>query len=307
MKGIVQSDVSSRYRTYDSPPAGFDPGTAPQEVLRRYGLPRRPDPEKEPKLAALWKEVFDRPTTYITAQLELEPVSSGPRPAAPGAPIAGSWGGAQVPARSPSTDPMNMVFAQWVVPTVSPLNQTGEGLYIVFWVGLFGGDNLMQAGVRAKVPSGYSDTVEWDAWTEWYSMKYQDAPKPVTNLPIAPGDTVCFLVCAPQPNVGYVSISNLSQGFHTSVTVVPSHADLVLTSPTAVWAVETTGNELPFYYSVEFNNCVCSSQQELYELTPSGVLQNVTSIQAGHPYDYPITHAYIDSPTRLVVPWLAFA
>ena len=46
-------------------------------------------------------------------------------------------------------DPMIFVFAQWVVPTVSPYNQTGEDFDIALWVDLFGGDSLMQAGVKA--------------------------------------------------------------------------------------------------------------------------------------------------------------
>ena len=36
--------VRSGPRAYDPPPDGFDPHTAPDELLRRHGLPRRPDP-----------------------------------------------------------------------------------------------------------------------------------------------------------------------------------------------------------------------------------------------------------------------
>ena len=37
-------------RSYDPPPVGFDPRTASEELLRHHGLPRRPDPDREPSL-----------------------------------------------------------------------------------------------------------------------------------------------------------------------------------------------------------------------------------------------------------------
>ena len=42
---------SDRVRSFEPPPAGFDPGTASADALSRYGLPRRPDPEREPAFA----------------------------------------------------------------------------------------------------------------------------------------------------------------------------------------------------------------------------------------------------------------
>jgi hypothetical protein len=307
---VVQSDVSRRYRTYDPPPAGFDSQTASQAALRRYGLPRRPDPDTEPKLAALWKQVFDRPTTSVKAQVASDPLRNRPRPAAPPPYIPpGSWGGAQVAANSADANPMIMVFAQWVVPTVYPFNQTGEDFYIAFWVGLFGGGSLLQAGVQAKVHADTSAPVTWDAVFEWYSGKYRDPSNHVTNFPVAPGDTVSFLICATQPNVGYVSMSNISRGLHTSVTVIPSHTDLALVGPQAVWAVETTSTaELPVYDWMEFSSCVCCTQSQLYELNAQfTVVTNVTSqSDIGFDGGLPLTGAYVASPSRLMVPWLAF-
>src|SRR5262245_59921985 len=58
LKGVLST------RAYPPPPSDFNPNTAPEAVLLRHGLPRRPDPELEPDLARLWKRVFDRPLTY---------------------------------------------------------------------------------------------------------------------------------------------------------------------------------------------------------------------------------------------------
>jgi hypothetical protein len=75
-----RSDVVSAMRTYDPPPDGFDPRSAPHDALRRHGLPRRPDPRKEPHLARVWNVAFARPVTFVKAELEIEPVLSGRDP-----------------------------------------------------------------------------------------------------------------------------------------------------------------------------------------------------------------------------------
>ncbi len=42
-RNVRQANGLDRYRSYDRPPEGFDPLTAPDELLLRHGLPRRPD------------------------------------------------------------------------------------------------------------------------------------------------------------------------------------------------------------------------------------------------------------------------
>lgn len=49
----VSSALPKGARTFELPPDGFDPMTASADKLRRYGLPRRPDPDSEPQLARL--------------------------------------------------------------------------------------------------------------------------------------------------------------------------------------------------------------------------------------------------------------
>jgi hypothetical protein len=44
-------EALSLMRACEPPPEGFDPHTAPLQILRRHGLPRRPDPDREPDLA----------------------------------------------------------------------------------------------------------------------------------------------------------------------------------------------------------------------------------------------------------------
>jgi Peptidase A4 family len=52
---------------------------------------------------------------------------------------------------TPPDDSFEMVFGQWVVPTVLPKNPSGEELSLAFWVGLAGsvpniGGQLLQGG-----------------------------------------------------------------------------------------------------------------------------------------------------------------
>jgi hypothetical protein len=338
------SDVLRRYRTYDAPPDGFDPRRAPQEVLLHHGLPRRPDPAKEPELARLWEQAFARPTKFIKAELAIDPViRSHPRflanaPDDPPIP-AGQWGGAAVvtitsgvPPQHPITTartiaaivhtggarpptppipsgPATMVFAQWVVPTVLAKNPAGKDLKLGFWVGLDGfgtaGGELLQAGILAKTSYDGGDAV-WTAFTEWWDPVNNIPAVDVPNFPVAPGDTVCFLLCAPQPNFGYVSMLNLSQGVHTSKGIV-APPGVISIGATAEWVIEALNGALPYFYSVEFSNCLVGTQsQQILNLT-HGIPFNITSAEtSAAPYGKTLTNAYIDSPTRVVVLWEGF-
>ena len=182
-----KADALKPIRTYDAPPKDFDPSTATAAALRRYGFPRRPDPVKEPTLARLWKQAFERPITFVKAELAPDPImSSRPRRRRrKGADFVlqpAEWAGivqaqvnlpfnplrGQVPGHSnPSVgSPASDVFGRWIVPEVFPADLAWpKPLIVGFWVGLDGierpdGDpdsGLLQAGIAATVaPSGVS-------------------------------------------------------------------------------------------------------------------------------------------------------
>ena len=79
-RNVRQANGLDRYRSYDRPPEGFDPLTAPDELLLRHGLPRRPDPNREPELARIWERTFARPLRYSKADLAIDPWLSGRNP-----------------------------------------------------------------------------------------------------------------------------------------------------------------------------------------------------------------------------------
>lgn len=70
---MVDVAVPAGTRTFELPPDGFDPLRADPAALRRHGLPRRPDPEREPRLASLYQRAFSRPWNYTKPELVSDP------------------------------------------------------------------------------------------------------------------------------------------------------------------------------------------------------------------------------------------
>src|SRR5437868_9142570 len=76
---VTTTSNGFRIRTYESPPPGFDPFTAPTRLLLHHGLPARPDAKTEPELRRLWDRAFSRPRTWITPIFrEVQSNSHGP-------------------------------------------------------------------------------------------------------------------------------------------------------------------------------------------------------------------------------------
>src|ERR1700722_16097743 len=99
-RGIVVVDVAvpAGIRTFELPPDGFDPLQADPAALRRTGLPRRPDPEREPQLARAYQRAFSRPWSYTQPELVTDPTIDALRAAqrARGGFTSGDWGGGGV-------------------------------------------------------------------------------------------------------------------------------------------------------------------------------------------------------------------
>lgn len=305
---IRQSDVLRLMRTYDPPPEGFDPRTAPPELLRRHGLPGRPDPKNEPELARLFKRAFIRPARYVQAELAIDPVMSRRDPLRGQDPDFGpsGWGGAVVLTSSlgySPAEPANFVFAEWVVPEIIPWDPAPfEPITVGFWAGLDGFTNgqVLQAGIAATLTPDFwlfpgPASVNWWAWTEWYTTKYQDPAVQVTNFPVATGNTVSFLVCAPEPAHGAVTIQNLSTRQVTSVGI-NARPGITSAGASAEWIVEGISADLPDFLPVTFNDCTGGTQQHIFNLT-DGVTTNIQGSSGA------LTQAYIASPTAAVVDW----
>lgn len=300
-------DVLRRMRTYPSSPRRFDPHTASQEELLRYGFPRRPDPEKEPQQARLWKRAFVRPVRFVEAKLAIDPIMSARDPLRQkGYEFAGArWAGAiKLMSQAEGSDfrePATMVFGQCQLPDVLAVTPTRK-MAVAFWVGMDGHPSLgepaakqvLQAGVAAQVSRGRwpwsSTSIKWWAWTEWYTELHKDPAVAVKNFPVAPGDMVFVVVCAPQPDFGFVSMLNISRGIGVSVGI-EAPPGIVAHGHSAEWIVEapTQSPYIPIFSPVTFTDCTAGSLQHgIFNLNDAIASDIRTPSSSGSPYGNPL-------------------
>jgi hypothetical protein len=260
-------------RIFELPPAGFDPLSAAPESLRRHGFPRRPDPEREPKLASVFKRAFSRPWNYTPPELVIDPTISALRTAqrARGEFTSGDWGGAVV--TTAANEPPNLAFAQFTVPTVLEIDPSfTEQMIVGFWVGIGGNGNntLLQAGVGATVTPDplfpWLSSVSYWGWTEWTPAGYV-----VNNFEVQAGDTVSVLVCAPQPSHGFVMMGNSRTGQAVPVGINPQPGETA-NGPSAEWIIEAITSLTPAFSPLTFFGCIAGNQNSSFGLTGATLL-----------------------------------
>jgi len=317
----MRSDVLTRMRTYKEVPPELDLHMAKAAELRRRGLPRRPDPETEPRLAELWERAFDRRFQYVSATLHIDPILGRRDPLwrRPGDPQGledegsygpSGWGGVVArPARRGFTTPSgrqvraNTVYAQWTIPGVFPASNPAGDITAGFWVGLDGWGNgqVLQAGVAVTVhPDPLS--VEWRAWTEWWTKKYKDPAVYIDRdqFPVNVGDTVAVLVCAPSPDHGFAAFHNITTNRATSVRIDQPAKDITSEGATAEWIVEGISADLPvFLPSVTFTSCAAGTASSSFDLIPLGFTTEIAGATPGSQ----LTHTTIASDSIAVVEW----
>jgi hypothetical protein len=76
MLRISDKAVLKHITCYNAPPADFDPTKAKARVLRKYGIPRRPDAKKEPHLRKIWDRAFASKPKFIKAQVAVDHILS---------------------------------------------------------------------------------------------------------------------------------------------------------------------------------------------------------------------------------------
>jgi hypothetical protein len=306
------SDVLSLMHTYEPPPRDFDALRASPRELLKYGLPRRPNPETEPLHARLWERHFAVPIEWVQADLSIDkvlsrrdplrrsglPKESGPMDFGPS-----GWGGAVVTTASLGLNPpeaANNVFATWVVPGIFPASDPNQDLTVGFWVGLDGWTNgqVLQAGIALTITKDFKFL--WWAWTEWYTTQFKDPAVRVDNFDVHPGDTISVLVCAPQPDHGFVSLHNDTTHQATSVGI-DARPGITSAGQSAEWIIEGISPELPVFFPVTFGSCAAGTKNHAFNAKPSGVTTNIAGTSG------PLTDASIVSPQTVVVDWEAWS
>jgi hypothetical protein len=304
MKMLKMSDeeVLKHITTYEAPPAGFDPQAAEDRLLRKHGIPRRPDAAKEPHLRKLWDQAFATKPKFIKAEVAVDHVmakrqravmekKSGADEFSPS-----GWAGVVVPVSKfgyKPPEPVNNVYGEWNIPSITSLaNEPASGQIVGFWVGIdgYGNGQVLQAGTAATI-SG-KNVVNW-VWTEWFPLP----PITVTNFPIKVGDHVTMLVCAPQTNHGFCSMLNKTTNVTTSIGITPP-ANVTSIGATAEWIVEGISSILPDFSPVVFSNAAAGTKDHAFNMA-GGIIVEITGTGGAN-----LTSASILSPTSAQIKWL---
>jgi hypothetical protein len=299
---ISDAEALKHFTVYDAPPQGFDPNVAEDRLLRKHGIPRRPDVAREPLLRSIWDRAFASKPTFIKADIAIDRVmAKRKRPVlnrrieTPDFSPSG-WAGDVVLVSTKNynpPEPVNTVYGEWFIPNVTPIPNEPPGAQTVgFWVGIDGFTNgqVLQAGTAATVTG--NNTVNW-VWTEWFSLP----PVQVNNFPIKPGDYITVLVCAPQPDHGYCSMLNKTTNQATSIGITPPN-NVTSIGASAEWIVEGISGIMPVFSTVVFQNCSAGTKDHAFNAV-GGTITEITGTGGAD-----LTSVAILSDDRVVVKWL---
>jgi hypothetical protein len=257
-------------------PKGFNPMTATDADLVKYGYHPRPSKSSNPKLRATWDNITARSPKFAEVQFKVvdqvhAPLKKNMLDLHEEDPKANTdtsiWSGAiQNP---PSGQTFYNVSAKWIVPAayppVSAQNSTGgwvDGVYYSYsWVGIDGWGNgkVFQVGTASivSVVNGKISSTEYWGWHEWYPAGIVA----YTNFLVQPGDLVMGWVSSNAgSSTGQVGITNITTNTATPAITLTAPSGIVLSGATAEWIVEDpSGSNFPNYGAEFFFDCIAYS------------------------------------------------
>jgi hypothetical protein len=224
------------------PPASFNPLTATDAELDRYGFPPRPGQDLGPGVLERWeRRVMSQ--TRIVPQLQQTNTFHAPArnikqtKTAPGVIEANSenWSGyAIVDSSNPFVRPGSQVEAQFIVPKpASGCGSKTDTYSSANWVGIDGAfsNDVLQAGTETDLNCATGPA--YYAWIEWYP----NSEIRVTNLAIAPGDLMSISVFIAADSSKHLSIENLTTRKSVALAMTPPRGT-ELVGNSIEWIVE---------------------------------------------------------------------
>ncbi|KAN0085445.1 Concanavalin A-like lectin/glucanase domain containing protein [Elaphomyces granulatus] len=181
-------------RVPEPPPKNFCPLEASDPLLKKHGLPRRPNKDLYPQLYASWERLMSRPLTLIQPEFEIITVAR----TAETTKTSKTWSGA-VNRDLESGDKFNYIQASWMVPKPFPPNSSWNGTSWTetskhdcgIWVGIGGyhsTHNIIQAGTGeyVSVDKDGNITQGFHVWFEWFPA----GQVAFANFPVCAGELV---------------------------------------------------------------------------------------------------------------------
>jgi Peptidase A4 family len=239
---VVQMRNGVSIRTYEPSPADFDPLTAPDSLLLRYGFPSRPDARQFPELRKRWERELSRKMNYIVPTFHVvEGKTHGPgRASEAGASgTSTNWSGsvALVPSAG---DSFQWIEGRWTVPNPYPSTSDGIWDWAAEWIGIDGWNgsgDVLQAGTETDALFANGSTQrDCYVWWEWFHPGDSGEVR-IDNFPVSPGDVIYCLLCVHSTTSGSFFIRNVSSGNSTSFTVTAAPG-VSLVGNSAEWIVE---------------------------------------------------------------------
>lgn len=192
-------------RVPEPPPKNFCPLEASDPLLKKHGLPRRPNKDLYPQLYASWERLMSRPLTLIQPEFEIITVAR----TAETTKTSKTWSGA-VNRDLESGDKFNYIQASWMVPKPFPPNSSWNGTSWTetskhdcgIWVGIGGyhsTHNIIQAGTGeyVSVDKDGNITQGFHVWFEWFPA----GQVAFANFPVCAGELVSCVVECPNPDL----------------------------------------------------------------------------------------------------------
>jgi len=246
-------------RTFQAPPDDFDPDTASDSELERFGVPELPpvDPRMRERIKSALRGFKIVEPVFIARPIAHR---RPPRSALKHLPGTNqTWSGGV--ADAPLGQPIVWVVGSWGVPGVAPPAGAPEEMIFAAstWIGIDGvgrsPDDVLQAGcdAQAKVSNGVASS-RYRAWYEWYpgNSSYLD------NMPVAAGDVFrCLIRLDPgSMNSASIFLSNSSQNIAQHFQLIAPEG-YSLTGNCAEWILESNGQLGPLasFSMVSFTEC----------------------------------------------------
>lgn len=268
-----------RLRQPELPPKGLNLLKVDADTLKKFGIPPRPDPLRQPQAFKVWAFFFGGSAEFVETAIKLD--DTGYQLNFRGLDLtrfegSSNWSGAYV---VPTGG--NMVVAmvgRWKVPALAlPPAQEQAGPNAVYacstWIGLDGqrlylNSSLPQIGTTQTLTmkGGSVFGVSANAWFQWWDRPIS-APPANLSFSVAPGDTVACLLWVFAPSLVGAYIFNLTSGqiAQPVIALAPKvgGTELTVSGATAEWIMErptelgsTIMYPFPDYATTDFLDCI---------------------------------------------------
>lgn len=271
-----------RIQTFGVPPDDFDPSSASDSELIRFGLPTLNAMASNP-MATAFRRAFlrgaaeGRPPRYVPAlamtgaapDASVIPLSA---PTAQPAQKSVNWSGGYIVPRDGHS--FVSVMAAWTVPAVSvPPGGTEPEYRSSTWIGLDGqrsylDSSLPQIGTKQRCTTGSAATAEYGAWFQWWARAQETEEEPLL-LPVDPGDVISAIITVFDATSVICNLKNVTKDIMLEAFRAFAPGPCRISGATAEWIMERPSPpasdgweayDLPAYTPFAFTACVAETR-----------------------------------------------